>query len=206
MRSAAVLMVMIVSSGCAATPPSLQVAAPGTVPVPARMQSLPTLQGSYYAVKPGETLWRIARSYGLTPQALAAANHLPANGVVAVGQQLYIPLPPETDHFLWPLRGSANLSHSGGIDIIGPGTFVRASRSGRVAVATSHLSGWGNTVVMDHPDGSVSVYAGMDQLVVAPGMLLRQGMPVGMGGARPVHFEIRIGVKPANTLGLLPRE
>ena len=201
---AAILAGLMVLSGCAAS--TLEYGTTGYVPSPPSSQAFPTLQGSYHIVKPGETLWRIARSYGLDPQMLASANRLPANGVAA-GQKLFVPLPPETNRFLWPLRGFASLSHPGGIDVsAAPGTLVRASRTGRVAVATSQLSGWGNTVVMDHPDGSITVYAGMEQLVVAPGALLRQGMPVGMLGARPVHFEIRHGIKLANTLGLLPRE
>lgn len=204
--SAAVLSVFIGLSGCAATPTSFQYATTGYVPAPP-VAKLPTLQGSTHTVRPGETLWRIARFYGLDARMLASANRLPDNGVVASGQKLYVPLPPETNRFLWPLRGSASPSHFGGIDVSAEsGTLVRASRAGRVAAAASQLSGWGHTVVMDHPDGSVTVYAGMERLVVASGALLRQGMPVGMSGARPVHFEIRNGVKLANTLRLLPQE
>lgn len=196
---------MAMLSGCAST--TLEYGSTGYVPTTPPVQALPKLQGSTHTVKPGETLWRIARSYGLDAQALASANRLPANGNVTVGQQLFIPLPPESNRFLWPVRGSSTLSHSGGIDVsAAPGTLVRASRTGRVAVATAQLSGWGNTVVLDHPDGTVTVYAGMQQCITAAGTLLRQGMPVGIVGARPVHFEIRNGSKPVNALSLLPRE
>lgn len=168
-------------------------------------QALPTLRGSYYTVKPGETLWRIANAYGLSPQALASANRIPNNGQVSVGQQLFIPLPPETNHFVWPVRGSVSAASYGAIDIAGsPGSLVRASRTGRVAVATNRLSGWGKTVVVDHLDGYVTVYAGLDQVLVSPGVQLRQGVPVGKLGARSLHFEIRQGVSPRNALSLLP--
>lgn len=202
LASGAAAIVML--SGCAST--TLEYGSTGYVPTLPPAQALPTLQGSTHTVKSGETLWRIARFYGLDVRTLASANRLPANGSVATGQRLFIPLPPESNRFLWPLRGHSTLSHSGGIDVSAvPGTLVRASRTGRVAVAAARLSGWGNTVVLDHPDGTVTVYAGMGQLVVEPGVLLRQGMPVGTAGARPVHFEIRNGTKPANTPGLLPR-
>ena len=167
---------------------------------------MPTLSGSYYQVRRGDTLWRIARSYGVGVHALAAANRLSRSTPIEVGQQLFIPLPAESSQFLWPVRGT--LSSAGGyrgIDIsAAPGSLVRASRSGRVAVATRQLAGWGKTVILDHPDGHVTVYAGMDQLLVVPGALLRQGTPLGRLGARGLHFEIRYGAQPKNTLALLP--
>ena len=196
---------LLLVSGCGTAP--VEYATTGYVPQPLPAQSLPNLQGSYHTVKNGETLWRIARYYGLEPATLAQANPISRNGVVTIGQRLFIPLPPESNRFVWPLRGRASQSHSGGIDIsAASGTLVRASRTGRVAVATTRLSGWGNSVVMDHADGSTTVYAGLEQLVIAPGVELRQGMPIGTAGSRPLHFEIRQGSKPANTLALLPRE
>ena len=188
--------------GCASAPVMHQAAAPARQ-MPA---SLPTLDGSYHLVRPGETLWRIARSYGLEAKALATANRLPSAGQIDVGQKLFIPLPQETTQFLWPIRGS--FSHaSPGLEIAAPaGSLVRASRSGRVAVAARQLSGWGKTVVVDHLDGYLSIYAGLDQLLVMPGARLRQGVPLGVVGERALHFEIRYGSAPKNTLALLPTE
>jgi murein DD-endopeptidase MepM/ murein hydrolase activator NlpD len=143
----------------------------------------------------------------LTTQHLASANRLPDKNL-KVGQRLFIPLPPETGNFLWPVRGtlrSPGSSH--GIDIAAPaGSLVRASRSGRVAVATRKLSGWGQTVVIDHLDGYLSVYAGLGKIHVAPGATLRQGATVGSLGGRDLHFEIRLGNSPKNALALLPKE
>ena len=168
--------------------------------------AIPALNGSYHIVRPGETLWRIARSYGLNANTLAAANRLPSAGYIDVGQKLFIPLPQETMQFLWPIRGA--FSHaSPGLEITAPtGSLVRASRSGRVAVAARQLSGWGKTVVVDHLDGYFSIYAGLNQLLVMPGATLRQGVPLGVVGEGALHFEIRYGSAPKNTLALLPAE
>ena len=166
------------------------------------------LQGSYHEVRPGETLWRIARSYGLDIQTLRSVNRLPHTTQLAVGQRLFLPLPPESRQFLWPVRGSLRPSNQPrGIDIVAPpGSLVRASRSGRVAVATQQLSGWGKTVIVDHSDGYLTIYAWLDQILVAPGVNLRQGTPVGSVGPRALHFEIRYGAIPKDTLALLPSE
>ena len=169
-------------------------------------QGIPLLQGSYHEVHRGETLWRIAHSYGLDVNTLAAANELPRTESLTVGQRLFIPLPLESAQFLWPVRGSVKSSGaSHGIDILAPtGSLVRASRSGRVAVATHHLSGWGKAVVLDHLDGYLTIYTGFDQILVSPGAQLRQGMPIGNVGSSALHFEIRYRDVPKNTLALLP--
>src|SRR3989338_8210404 len=154
--------VLLSIGGCATVPIS-----PATHPA----QAIPVLQGSYHQVYPGETLWRIARSYGLDAQTLASVNGLAHPGRLKVGQRLYIPLPAGSRQFLWPVRGSLRSpSMPRGVEIVAPtGSLARASRSGRVAVATQHLSGWGRTVVMDHLDGYLSIYSGLDQILISPG-------------------------------------
>ena len=151
-------------------------------------------------------MWRIARSYGLEVNQLAGVNRLPPGSPLKVGQQLFIPLPVESSRFLWPVRGlirSSGAFH--GVDIAAPtGDLVRASRSGRVAAVTRQLSGWGKTIILDHLDGYLTVYAGLDQLLVNAGATLRQGMPVGTAGSSAVHFGIRYGPTLKNTLELLP--
>ncbi|SDT99665.1 N-acetylmuramoyl-L-alanine amidase [Verrucomicrobium sp. GAS474] len=44
-----------------------------------------------HRVKKGETLYAIAKEYGTTPAALAAANHLPPGASLRVGQKLAVP-------------------------------------------------------------------------------------------------------------------
>lgn len=166
----------------------------------------PSFQGSYHTVRRGETLWGIARSYGLHVQQLVAINRLSSKTPLRVGQRLIIPFPSqETGHFVWPIRGRIARG-ARGVEIAAPaGSVVRASRSGRVAVAARNLSGWGRTIILDHFDGYLTVYAGLDQIVVPPGADVRQGLPLGHVGRRALHFEIRYGTAPKNTLSLLPR-
>ncbi len=187
------------ASGCATTQ---------ALPSSPLVSSLPTLQGSYHRVQPGETLWRIARSFGVSLDAVARANRLPNASQLEVGQQLFIPMPDETAQFLWPVRGQSSRLDGGiGVTIRAPqGSLVRASRSGRVAVAAQRLSGWGKTVVLEHGDGHLSLYTGLHQVLVQPGMAVRQGVPVGNLGEGALYFEIRYGSQPRDALALLPRE
>jgi len=189
---------MALLSGCATTAPVDSLSSPP--------QAVPRLEGSYHQVRRGETLWRIAGSYGVGVQTLASANRLASAARLAVGQRLFIPLPAESARFVWPLRGTrVSAGASRGLEIAAPvGSFVRASRSGRVAVATSQLAGWGKTVILDHLDGYFTIYAGLDQIVVVPGASLRQGTPIGSLAHRPLHFEIRYGTRPHHAVALLP--
>ena len=188
--------------GCAAvspppTPPSLP------------LQAIPPLHGSYYDVQPGETLWRIAHDFGVDVHAVVRANHLPRATTIHTGQRLFIPAPSvSTDRFLWPVRGRASRSNravSSGIEIRAPeGSFVRASRAGRVAVAARQVQGLGKTVILDHGDGYLSVYAGFDQLLVSPGLRVEQGNAIGRLGHAPLYFEIRYHTRLHDPLQLLP--
>ena len=197
MKRVLLILCLLALSGCAIAPPA-QVMPPA--------QAIPSLHGSYHLVRRGETLWRIARSYGLSVETLAAANRLPTARQLAVGQQLFIPLPPETPRFLWPVRGSTTVA-SQGVAIRAPsGSLVRASRSGRVAVAAQRLSGLGKTVMLDHEDGYFTIYGGLEQILVSPGSYVRQGIPVGSLGSNSLHFEVCYGLEPKSTLALLPKE
>ena len=204
-RWAAGVALSFFAAGCATTPPLL---APTSTPSAVRSLPrvmLPTFQGSTHTVQPGETLWRIAQSYGLTATMLARANHLSTTHHLRVGQPLFVPLPVESGRFVWPLRGRWRSTGSSSVEITAqPGSLVRASRSGRVAVAAHRLPGFGKVVVLDHLNGYFTVYAGLGQLLVSPGEALRQGMPLGTLGSQALHFEIREGARPKDALALLP--
>ncbi len=205
--SRVLLIVPLLAAGCAHHATAL----PHVEPMPVT-RLVPPPDGSYYRLQPGETLWRIGRDFGLDSRALAAANHLRSPTQVKTGQLLFIPEPPESSYFLWPARGTLSRSHgttneSGtpGLEIASAdGTLVRASRSGRVAVATKRLAGLGSTVILDHGDGYVSIYSGLDQILVTPGTAVRQGSPVGQIGRTPLYFEIRYRTRPRDPLSLLP--
>jgi len=73
----------------AAAPASIAPAAPAPIATPT---ATPAPAGSV-TVAAGDTLSRIAAHYGTTVAALIAANHLPPDGSIQVGQQLVLPSP-----------------------------------------------------------------------------------------------------------------
>lgn len=169
----------------------------------------PSSRGTVYRVQKGETLWRIAHDFGFTSEALARANRMSVKTPLRVGQKLFIPITPDTGRFAWPARGTISRirkSTSGrSLEIqASEGSIVRASRTGRVAVAAQELAGFGRTILVEHPDGYVTVYAGLEQLLVVPGTSIAQGSPIGRLGRLPLYFEIRYGARATDPLKLLP--
>lgn len=61
---------------------------PETVVSPPKREVAP---GVYHQVKRGQTLWSIAKGYGVNVNMLARANRLTDTAVLRVGQKLYIP-------------------------------------------------------------------------------------------------------------------
>lgn len=96
---AATLALAAAAWGCAG---AQRQAVAGPVSVPARAApetgaaeiddgETPPAQGVHHVVQPGQTLWRIARTYGLTPEELARANGIEDPARVAAGALLFVP-------------------------------------------------------------------------------------------------------------------
>lgn len=86
-----------------------------------------------------------------------------------------------------PVRGGAFIrgwgSGTGGyhlaMDIRGPvGAPIRAAERGIVAYAGNEISGYGNFVMIQHPNGWVTAYAHNRDLTVVPGEIVRRGQTV----------------------------
>jgi murein DD-endopeptidase MepM/ murein hydrolase activator NlpD len=115
--------------------------------------------------------------------------------------------------FVWPIRGDmmARFGPQGvgrrndGIDIrASQGTAVKAAAAGEVVYAGNQVPGFGNLVLIKHPDGWVTAYAHLDQVDVQMKQEVAQGQSVGSvgtsgGAAEPeLHFEVRYAPTPAD--------
>jgi murein DD-endopeptidase MepM/ murein hydrolase activator NlpD len=112
----------------------------------------------------------------------------------------------------WPVRGrviSAFGKGSGrsndGIDIAVPeGTPIKAAENGVVIYAGDGLKDFGNTVLVRHDDGLVTVYGHASNLEVKRGDKVKRGQEIARSGmtgttdAPKLHFEVRKDSAPVD--------
>jgi murein DD-endopeptidase MepM/ murein hydrolase activator NlpD len=120
----------------------------------------------------------------------------------------------DTPEFRWPARGRViqgfKAGSNDGINISVPeGTSVKAAESGVVAYAGSELKGYGNLVLIRHPNGFVSAYAHNGEIEVKRGDVVKRGQTIAKSGqtgnvsSPQLHFELRKGSTPVDPTGYL---
>ena len=90
----------------------------------------------------------------------------------------------------WPVRGrvisgfgSGGGKNGDGIDIAVPeGTPVKAAENGVVIYAGDGLKEFGNTVLVRHEDGLVTVYGHASELKVTRGEKVKRGQEIALSG------------------------
>lgn len=124
------------------------------------------------------------------------------------------PVMSGSDKFRWPISGRvitdfAN-SKGTGINIEAPeGAAVRSAEGGQVIYAGSGVEGYGNLILIRHPNGYVSAYAHLKDMNVAKGTVVSRGDNIGTAGktgsvSKPqLHFELRKGATPVDPIPLL---
>jgi murein DD-endopeptidase MepM/ murein hydrolase activator NlpD len=115
--------------------------------------------------------------------------------------------------FRWPVRGriiagfgpKTNGQQNDGINLAVPeGTPVKAAEDGVVAYAGNELKGYGNLVLVRHPNGFVTAYAHTSELLVKRGDPIKRGQVIARSGqtgtvtSPQLHFEIRKGSAPVD--------
>jgi len=182
-----------------------------TVASPKRPRSRP-VPALGHTVHAGDSLWIIARRYGVSLEALSRANGIQPGQQLYVGQQLTIPgapveesrqeppslspivlaAPPESHRvaFMWPLAaqvaspfGPRGATWHGGIDLRAErGTPIRAAAPGMVIT-----SGWerayGNVIKIWHVMDLMTVYAHNHENSVRVGDWVERGQVIGTVGS-----------------------
>ena len=92
-----------------------------------------------------------------------------------------------------------------GIDIdLVTGDTVKAAFDGKIRYAKYNKEGFGNLVIIRHPNGLETFYAHLDEHLVVPNQWVKAGDPIGLGGntghsyGSHLHFEVRFFDAPLN--------
>ena len=189
-------------------------------------QPMPSQPGIYHKVKKGETIWRIAKAYNLSVDEIISSNNIPNVAKVEESQLIFIPGAltkkdikldaVDTNEFIWPVKGrvvqyfhdTKDGEPTNGIRIqVDEGQVVKSSRGGEVVFA-DRLTGYGETVIIDHRDSYYSVYGENGKLLVQLGDEISQNKDIAYAGKGKngsyTYFEIRKNAKEENPLYYLP--
>ncbi|MAF59298.1 MAG: peptidoglycan DD-metalloendopeptidase family protein [Candidatus Pacebacteria bacterium] len=188
------------------------------------------VSGVRYTVKKGDSLKNIAKKYKGDVKEIEQFNGLSENATLAVGDIVIIPggeietpkYSPRTTTRV--VRGTGGPSYSGyyiapilsgrksqglhGYNAIDFGTTVGepivAAASGIVIISKDYgwNGGYGKYIVVDHPNGTQTLYAHNIRNIVSPGQAVVQGQVIGYIGSTGrstgphVHFEVRGAKNP----------
>jgi murein DD-endopeptidase MepM/ murein hydrolase activator NlpD len=186
--------------------------------------------GIEHKVAKGQTLQGIANLYKVDVDEILSANDIELSSKIAVGEKLMIPganllietkpksssgsvskpgkasMPSIAGYFKNPVpngrksRGITSKHH--GVDIAAPtGTPIYAAASGRVLAAKMGWNGaYGNMVILQHSNGTKTLYAHMSKLGTSTNAQVSKGDVIGYVGntgrstGPHLHFEV-IGAK-----------
>lgn len=189
------------------------------------------ISGVKHVVVKGDTISSIAKKYKGDAQEIAQFNNLEVDSKLILGTEIIVPngevvtpsvkkpikgevrIPsPNTmvyaGYYLRPTRGgmkTQGIHGHNGVDLANKlGADIYASAAGTVIVAKTGgwNGGYGNYIVIKHPNNTQTLYAHLLDVGVSVGQEVTQGQVIGHLGSSGhstgphIHFEIRGAVNP----------
>ena len=224
------------------------------------------VDGAFYTVRKGDTLYGIALAFGQNWRDIASWNNLSDPDKIKIGEKLRV-VPKDTGNgavsiplksaaienpsekstlseselagkeralddalpddsidrdeglvtslgWVWPTNGQImeqfSDSNSKGISIAGAsGEAIFAVSDGKVVYSGNGLRGYGNLVIIKHPDEFITAYAHNKSILVKEGETVNKGQKIAEMGMSETDspkllFEVRRGGKPLDPLLYLP--
>ncbi|RKU16512.1 peptidase [Candidatus Poribacteria bacterium] len=169
------------------------------------------VEGIWYRVKAGDTLWSIAHRHNVEVRDLQRINSISSPRSLQIGTRiriqqdgspgfakpLRIPLVVTSKYGYRPHPVTGRYQHHEGIDFrAASGTRVYASKAGRVIFA-GRRGGYGKIVGIEHAGDFTTWYGHLSRIRVKVGQTVSQGKVIGLSGNTGIstgphlHFEIR---------------
>ena len=225
------------------------------------------VDGAFYTVRKGDTLFGIALAFGQNWRDIASWNNLSDPDKIKIGEKLRV-MPKDTANaavsiplesaaietppgrstsdesevagnqralgdalpdesidrdeglvtslgWVWPANGQITEqfsdSNSKGISIAGAsGEAIFAVSDGKVVYSGNGLRGYGNLVIIKHPDEFITAYAHNRSIFVKEGETVNKGQKIAEMGMSETDspkllFEVRRGGRPLDPLLYLPK-
>ena len=166
-----------------------------------------------YIVQPGDSIWSIAIKFDLDTDLLIKNNFLEDPYIIYPSQKLTILNSKEknlttqeinTTKWHHPLGDRSQAAVNDNLWLVfkkPKGTPIHSINSGKVVVSGPDIPGYGNLVMISHPDGYLSLYAHCEKILVQTGDFVDKGSMIAQLGnseaAYPMlKFQLRKNGKP----------
>jgi LysM repeat protein len=166
-----------------------------------------------YIVQPGDSIWSIAIKFNVDTDHLIKINFLEDPYVIYPNQKLTISNSKEknlafqkinTIKWHHPLGDRSQAAVKDNLWLVfrkPKGTPIHSIHSGKVVVSGPDIPGYGNLVMISHPDGYLSLYAHCEKILVQTGDFVDKGSMIAQLGnseaAYPMlKFQLRKNGKP----------
>jgi len=194
---------------------------------------IPPVSRVIHQIKKGDTISALAKKYNVTAEKILAYNQIISDEQLSIGQNLIVPdgvikaapAPANTSlasnlrkkssesnalGMIWPTTSRRITQYYSwrhlAIDIGGQtGAPIYAARPGKI-IKSGWGTGYGNYIIIDHGDGTKTLYGHMSKLYAKNGEQVEQGAVIGALGSTGwstgphVHFEIIVNGKKINPL------
>lgn len=178
------------------------------------------VSGVKHVIKKGDTLASIAKKYKGDLEEILEFNEITLGEALPIGETIIIPdgemvdqapkasAPSYADYYIRPIKGgkkTQGLHGYNGVDLATyVGAPVYASAEGQVVVSKSGgwNGGYGNYIVIKHPNKTQTLYAHLSRNLVSVGEKVSQGQTIGENGSTGkstgphLHFEVRGAKNP----------
>jgi lipoprotein NlpD len=172
-----------------------------------------------YIVQPGDSIWSIAIKFDLDTDLLIKNNFLEDPYIIYPNQKLTILNSKEKNLTTQEINASkwhhplGDRSHAAVRDNLwlvfskAKGTPIHSINNGKVVVSGPDIPGYGNLVMISHPDGYLSLYAHCEKIFVQVGDYVGGGdMIAQLGNSEAAYpmlrFQLRKNGKPLSAENL----
>ena len=174
---------------------------------------LAPLMGEFYVVQPGDSIWSISINLNLDAEVLIKNNNLkkpytiyPKQKLSLSGNFLKIHSIQKSQAISWhhPLGEGSKVAIKDDSWLIfkePKGLPIHSIHIGKVVVSGPDIPGYGNLVMISHPDGYLSLYAHCDKIFVEQGDDVGKGAMIAhLGNSEAAYpmlrFQLRKNGKP----------
>ena len=169
-----------------------------------------------YEVQSGDSIWSIALEYNLDPEIIINSNNLLKPFTIFPGQKLYLDVEFATKAavsseqiVVWhsPININKKPVSQGSYWLmynIEKGNPISSIQEGRVVIAGPDIPGYGNLVMISHPNGFLSLYAHCKDIFVNKGDVISRGAIIANVGSSEasspmLRFQLRKNGSPVKT-------